>query len=103
MSSKTVANVFRVKSGKEAAWREWCVELTTQFRTEAEASLREEGLVHEAVFSFIIDGTTYVLGEMVGECLPANTDRQVNQKHKQMKEECLERVSKAEVLYSFFV
>jgi len=103
MIHKTAAHVFRIKPGKEGVWQDWCIELTSGLRSEAEASLREEGLIHEAVFGFVIDGVTYVLGEMVGECLPANMETEVNQKHKQMKEECLERVTKAEVLYSFFV
>ncbi len=103
MNNKTSAGIFKIKTGKEDKWRQWCIRLTTEFRSEVVASLREEGLIHEAVFCFVIDDTTYVLGEMVGEYLSANMDREVNQKHQQMKEECLERVSKAETLYSFFI
>jgi len=37
---------------------------------------------------------------MDGEGLPANPNREINKRHKEMKKKCIEYVSEAEVLYN---
>lgn len=93
------ATLFRIKEGKKDVWYAWCNELATTLRSEAEETLEEEKVTHELFVGLSLDGSDYVLGYMDGECLPANMDREINQKHKHMREACLERVSEADVLY----
>lgn len=92
--------IFRVKKGRLDQWRAWCHELETSFREDALDSLRQEQIIQEAAFLFEIEGEYYVLGFMNGEGLPADMTKEVNIKHKQAKEECLERVSDITVLYN---
>jgi len=61
-------------------------------------TLIEEKIIQELTIGFEIEGECYVIGYMDGECLPANMSRTINQKHKAMKEQCLEMVGEIEVL-----
>ena len=92
--------IFRVKQGRFDQWRAWCNELQTSLREDALDSLRQEQVYQEAAFLFEIKGEHYVLGFMDGESLPGDMTKEVNIKHKQMKEECLEYISNIEVLYN---
>lgn len=92
--------IFRVKQDRLDQWRAWCNELETSFHEDALDSLKQEQIFQEAAFLFEIKGEFYVLGFMDGECLPADMTKEVNIKHKQAKEECLERVSDITVLYN---
>ena len=92
--------IFKVKPGKLGVWKAWAKELGGTLRMEALGTLKEERVVEEACLYFNIEGVDYVVGFMDGEMLPANMDREINQKHKRMKDECLERVAVGEVLYS---
>ena len=58
----------------------------------------------EMCFLFTLNSESYVIGfaDSEGETLPANMERGINQKHKAMKQECLEYVSDGETLYYFF-
>lgn len=97
------AVLFKIKEGRKEEWLSWCKELSTTLRDEAIETLKEEGVVQELTIAFSINGDDYVLGYMDGEILPANMDQEINQKHKEMKEECLERVRDADVLSNFKV
>lgn len=94
------AVIFRVKEGYYETWKNWCIELNTTLSEEAHLSLEEEEVFQELTLGFIIDDVHYILGFMDGECLPANMDRDINRRHKEMKKQCFERVSEAEVLYN---
>ena len=102
MNTKVV--VMRVREGKLATWKAWCAELVGQLREEAIATLAEEKVLEEMCFLFTLNSESYVIGfaDSEGETLPANMAREINQKHKAMKQECLEYVSDGETLYHFF-
>lgn len=97
MNNKAV--LLKVKEGKLETWKAWCAELEGVMRAEAIETLKEENVIEELCTLFYVEGQAYVLGFMVGEMLPANMSREINQKHKQMKSDCLEFVSDAETLY----
>lgn len=92
--------VFKVKSGHLEQWRSWCNKLMTSLHTEGLNTLREEQVTQEVAFIFEIKGESYVLGFAEGDMLPADMSREINKKHKQAKEECLEFIGHAETLYS---
>ncbi len=92
--------VLKIKSGRVEQWRAWCEELKTSLLPETLDTLKDEQVFQEASFLFEVHGEFYVLGFMDGKCLPADMAKEVNIKHKKMKEECLEYVSKIESLYN---
>lgn len=94
------ATVLKVKTGQWETWKQWCAELDTVLRSEAVLTLEEEQVLQELTLGFALDGEHYVIGFMDGECLPANMDRVINQRHNEMKQTCLERITNAEVLYN---
>lgn len=57
-------------------------------------------MLQELTIGFEINDTCYVVGFMDGECLPANMDREVNKRHKAMKQQCLERIGETDVFYN---
>jgi hypothetical protein len=92
--------VFKVREGKLNLWRSWSAELMGGLREEALDTLKEENAVAEFGALAEIGGAHYVIGYMEGEdMVPANMDREINRKHKAMREECLEYVSNGEFLY----
>lgn len=92
--------VFEIKKGKLTKWKKWCQLLRTAYRHEVERSLIEEKVEHEMFISFELNGKTYGLAYMEGDCLPSNQARAVNRIHKEKTKECLERVSQAAIMYS---
>lgn len=92
------AVLLKIKNGKKAIWENWCTELSTKLRSEAELTLAEEKVIQELTLSFSLHDEDYVIGYMDGECLPANMDRKINQKHQEIKSECLTRVGDVTVL-----
>ncbi len=95
--------IFKVKSEHLERWRTWCEELMTSLQGEALITLREEQILQEASFLFELSGKYYIFGFVDGECLPGDMTKEINIKHKKIKEECLERISEAEVLYNLKV
>ncbi len=89
-------NLFKIKEGKVAKWRDWCRLLETTYKNEAIESLKEEGMSYEAFFIFTIGDDFYTIGIGEGKELPANMDRELNQKHRATKRECLEKVGELE-------
>ena len=82
--------------------REWTKKLSTMYRKEALQTLIEENVERELLTVFEMNGSHYIFGFMDGECLPAK-DSDLNRSHKDIMKECLEPVSKAEVLYDLRV
>lgn len=95
--------ILKVKSGHLEQWRSWCDELETSLYAEALNTLKEEQVFQEAAFLFELSGEYYVFGFIDGECLQPDMTKEINIKHKRMKDECLERVSNIEVLYNIKV
>jgi hypothetical protein len=95
---KTV--LLKIKKGKEDIWKEWCKKIQNQLYDEAVESLKEEKVKQEIVIKFELQNSTYSIAFMDGDCLPANPNREINKMHKQMKAECIESVSDAELLYN---
>lgn len=94
------AFLFKIKEGKKEIWYSWCNELATTLKEEALATLKEEGLVHEMALAFNTPEGEYFIGYMDGDGLPADMSKEINQKHKLMKDECLEKTGPVDVLYS---
>ena len=89
-------NLFKIKEGKLGTWKSWCNMLATTRKNEALETLKEESLAYEGFFIFSINQEFYTLGITEGEGLPANMDKEINQKHKAIKKECLERMGSIE-------
>ncbi|MBP9826949.1 hypothetical protein KBC99_00545 [Candidatus Saccharibacteria bacterium] len=96
------AVLFRIKPDKEQVWRDWCSQIYGQYRNEAIESLNEEGLIQEMSLLFKVENATYMIGYMDGEAKPSNKEREINKIHAEKRQECLEYVGEAEVLYSLF-
>ena len=92
--------VFEVKKNKVAKWKKWCKLLGGAYKSEVINSLQEEQVEHEMFVTFELNGKTYGLAYMEGNCLPADQSRAVNRIHRKKAKECLERVSHADILYS---
>ncbi|HEY0908379.1 MAG TPA: hypothetical protein VGE35_03465 [Candidatus Paceibacterota bacterium] len=75
---------FKVKEGREAQWRSWCLSLIHE-KAQVLETMKEEAVTRETCW--IKDGFVYY--GMEGLCLPA-TDREINRLHKQNRRECLE-------------
>jgi hypothetical protein len=93
------AILFRLKEGKAKQWMQWCSQLEHDLKVEAIETLREESISEELCMLVRVDGAPYVLGFVAGDSLPANLSRELNTKHQQMKEECLEYENTPDVLY----
>ncbi len=93
------AVLFRVKKERVDEWKLWCSTIATTLYTEAQKSLEEEKVFQELTLLFELKGEFYGVGYMDGDGLPANMNREINQKHKEMKKICIEYVTDAQVLY----
>lgn len=94
------AVLLKVKDGQWENWKAWCAELGTSLRAEAVLTLEEERVIQELTLGFNVDDKHYIVGFMDGECLPANMNREINKRHKEMKHQCLEYQSDVEILYN---
>ena len=92
-------NVFKVKEGKLEQWKAWCEELNTTRKAEALETLKEEGLIYASFVLFSLNGDHYAIGMGIGEGKESNKNREINQRHMEMKRECLEKVDSFNVLY----
>jgi len=95
-------NLFKIKEGKLDKWREWGKLLETTYKEEAIETLKEEGLSYESFCVFQINGEYYTFAMTEGEHRPINMDRELNQKHKAIKRECLERIDSPENVYELY-
>lgn len=96
---KTQVVLCRIKEGKLEKWKAWTTQLQSASRSQAVETLRDEKIIEELAIIFEIKREFYVLGFAEGEMLPADMSREINKKHKQMREECLEFINNGEVLY----
>jgi hypothetical protein len=96
------AYIFKIKENKLDTWKNWELELMKR-KSEALETIIEEGEIFEGSFIFEIKGDWYVMlyGYNEEELLPA-TDKEINNKHKLIKKECLERVTTAHSGYFLF-
>ncbi|MEK7612504.1 MAG: DUF6176 family protein [Patescibacteria group bacterium] len=92
-------SLFKVKSGKLERWKEWASQLDSILKGQALETLSEEGLVEEACFLFEFMDENLVLAFIDGEMLAPDMNKTINQKHQQMKDECLEYITDGETLY----
>lgn len=94
--------LFKIKEGKLEKWKEWGSLLVTTHKKEAVETLTEEGLTYEAFCVFQIEGNYYTLAMIEGKQNPTNMERELNQKHQAMKEECLEKIGSVETVYEIY-
>lgn len=82
--------LFEVK--KLEPFKEWGGMLMGQRKKEALETLREENLSYEAFAVFKIEGKLYALGMSEGDKKPTNMDKEINQTHWKIMQECMEPV-----------
>ena len=92
--------IFEINEKRIQKWKKWCNLLKSTYRNEIIKSLEEEGADHEMFISFELNGKTYGIAYLEGNCAPYNKEREVNKIHHSRTTECLRRVSKANILYS---
>lgn len=91
--------VFKIKEGKEVVWKDWSLKIENELKEEAVETIREESCEREISMMFKIDDVWYAILAGDGECLPANMDREINKKHREIKRECFEKRIDIETLY----
>lgn len=87
--------IYKIKPGKRAVWEAWCSTISNERRTEAIGTLREENILYENCYIVGLADDSYVLffsKEGSGGKNATNLERELNQKHLLMLNECLERV-----------
>lgn len=94
-------NVFKIKKGKIKTWQNWCKLLSSRYKKQALATLKQEGLTHEGFSSFNFKGETYVIAMSIGRHLSVDMKNKLNQKHKKIKKECLKHIKTANIDYYF--
>lgn len=55
--------------------------------------MNDEKITHESFSIFNMNDIDYVLGMSIGEHLPSNPQKDINIKHREIKEECLEYIT----------
>lgn len=88
--------MFKLKSNSKDILA-WGNLLMNKYYTEALASLQEERVTFEAMY--LSNG--YILAVALGECRPANMNREVNIMHQQVKKESLIRLSGLNSFWGF--
>ncbi|MBI4090202.1 MAG: hypothetical protein HY421_02250 [Candidatus Kerfeldbacteria bacterium] len=98
---KAQAIIYRIKPRKLKTWRAWCHALDTRLRANALHTLKEEKSTIEFFINFKIGQNWYALGSQIGMLKPSNVKREINRKHRKIRLECLEPISRAE--YGYFL
>jgi len=96
------AVLFRIKTEFVNEWKNWCLQIENELKSEAAKTLAEENVLQEISILFKVNEDYYGLGfmDINGELLSTNMNKEINIKHKEMKKKCIEYVGDAEVLYS---
>ncbi len=86
------------------SFKSWANEISTSLLNEAIESLKEEHCTREVFYTFAIGNDTYVVAHMEGEnILPANLDRDINIKHRQIMTESIAQVVNLDLLYDISI
>ena len=94
--------IYKIKPNKLNLWKDWCKELNTTHRRDALKTLETENLLFEGFIIFEIKGDTYTIGysaEKEGGEQPSDSTNELNKKHREIKKECLEPLSRGESEY----
>lgn len=90
------SKIFRVKEGKLETLKRWFEVLSNERKDEAVATFEYENVSRE-VFALFKghDGFDYVIGlnEVTGEHKKGDPSVKINQEHRAVLEDCLERIS----------
>ncbi len=90
------SKLFKVKEGKLDTLKQWFEVLSSERREEAVATFAYENVSREVYLLFKgYDGHHYVIGlnEITGEHKKGDPTVKINQEHRTVMEECLERIS----------
>ena len=90
------SKIFRVREGKLDTLKQWFEVLSGERKDEAVATFAYENVSREVFVIFKgYDGTNYVVGlnEVTGEHRKGDPAVKINQEHRAIMEECLERIS----------
>ena len=102
----TKYRIYKIRNGKREIWEKWCKEIMKR-REEAVETLVEEDLISEKCIIFGKGEDSYVFYKHETlpnkEKKPMNLSREINRKHKEMLEECLEEVDDKVVGYDIKV
>ncbi|MDO8571242.1 MAG: DUF6176 family protein [bacterium] len=87
--------IYKIKEGKLDQWKNWCLKLNSTLRNEAIQTLKEENLTMEGFFLFKINNEHYTVGLSYAEGESSLAlDSDLNNMHKKMKNECLEKIER---------
>lgn len=73
--------------------------MSSRYKKQALATLKQEGLTHDGFSSFNLKGETYIIAISIGQHLPVDMKNKLNQKHGEVKKECLEYIETADIGY----
>lgn len=95
--------IFKIKSGMEDQLLKWGRELSGSLRKEALQSLEEEQCEREFFYLFRLGTETYVAAHMEGKTILPATDSKLNQKHRSILRQCIEREVSLQEVYDLRV
>ncbi|MGH2613417.1 MAG: DUF6176 family protein [Rhabdochlamydiaceae bacterium] len=95
-------NLFKIEKGKLEKWLEWGHCLMTEHQEEAVETLKEEGLIYEGFCVSEVAGNYYTLAMIEGYERPTNMERELNQKHREVKRDCLDKLGPVEKAYELY-
>lgn len=90
------SKIFKVKEGKLETLKQWFEVLSSERREEAVDTFVYENVSREVFVLFKgYDGRDYVIGynEVTGEHKKGDPAVKINQEHREVMEQCLERIS----------
>lgn len=91
-----ISKIFRVKEGKLDELKKWFSVLGNERKEEAIATFSYENVEREVFVLFKgSDGQDYLIGlnEVNGELKKGDPEVRINQEHRKVMAECLERIS----------
>lgn len=92
--------VFKLHNDKVETLLAWGAEVQLKHKPEALDSLREENCTREIFQVFEGNGQWFLICHMEGEnLLPANMEKELNQKHREVIMSCIDRPVESEVVY----
>ena len=105
MKNQLSARIYKIKPGKKDQWELWCTQLQYRLQDEARETLKEENVLRECFMVFAIDGNDYTIGitDDFGNILPSNKEKEINRKHREQMNDCLESSALAKTLYDISV
>ena len=96
--------LYRIKEGKRQVWLDWCSEIMASHYDEGAETLQEEDLLREMciIFGDAESYCLYIHTPLPGQAKKPATERDLNKKHFEKMDECLERIRPKVIGYDIF-